>query len=81
MAKIEQILDSTSFWVLLGVAFLAVCFYVGLAVSSGIEYSNYKDKFKIKCENKGGIMVIPTNIRGWHKPECIDSNTVIKINA
>lgn len=81
MSKIEQILDSTRFWVLLGIAFLFVCFCVVLAVNSGIEYSNYKDRFQIKCESKGGIMIITTNLRGWHKPECIDTNAVVKINA
>ena len=81
MKKIEQILDSTSFWVLLGIAFLSVCFFIVLAINSGIEYSNYKDKFQIKCESRGGIMIIPSNVRGWHMPECIDTNAVIKINV
>ncbi len=55
-------------WIAIPILFVVLFF--GKIAINGIEYTKYKNEFKIKCENKGGLMFVPSGVKGWPKPEC-----------
>lgn len=57
-----------------------VLFFGKIALNS-TEYSKYKERFKIECENKGGIMFVPKGVKGWPSPECRNPSTLINIDV
>jgi len=59
---------------------LFIILFFGKIAINGIEYSEYKDNFKIKCENNGGVMFIPKGVKGWPAPECRDPDAMVEID-
>ncbi len=67
-------------WVgIVSVTFLILFF--GKIAMNGMAYSEYKDNFKIKCEAVGGMMFVPSGVKGWPKPECRNPNAIIDIDV
>ena len=67
------------YWGIIPVLFIVLFF--GKIAMNGIKYKEYKTDFKIKCENKGGVMFVPSGVKGWPKPECRNPNATISIDT
>jgi hypothetical protein len=67
------------YWLVIPVLFVVLFF--GKITMNGAEYKKYKTEFKIKCENKGGVMFVPSGVKGWPRPECRNPNAMIDIDT
>ena len=67
-------------WPVIIVVSFVVLFFGKIAMN-GIAYGEYKDKFKNKCEAAGGVMFVPSGVKGWPKPECRSPKAMINIDV
>jgi hypothetical protein len=55
--------------------------FFGKIAMNGVAYSEYKDKFKVKCEAAGGVMFVPSGVKGWPKAECRNPSAIIDVDV
>ena len=61
--------------------FLIVIFVLfSCTIVESYNYSEYKEDFKVRCEEAGGLMFAPYS-RYRVEPECINPTSIININA
>jgi hypothetical protein len=49
---------------------LFIILFFAVIIFNGIAHHEYKQAFKVKCEESGGEMFVPRGVRGWPAAEC-----------
>lgn len=61
------------------VVIISIVFVLVSVNHNGKKHKEYIDAFELKCEGKGGVMKLPKGVKGWPQPECVNPESIIKI--
>ena len=67
------------FIILFFIVFVGLFF--GRIYVNNIDYSEYLDKFEIKCKESKGVIYIPKGVKGWPEPQCRNSLFLIHLDT
>ena len=51
--------------------------FFGVIIANGVKHKAYITEYKIKCESKGGVLFLPSGVRGLPIPECRNPHLII----
>ncbi len=58
-----------------------IVLFFGKIIMNGFDHAAYKEKFNAECKRNGGVMFVPTGVKGWPVPECRNPDSMINIDV
>lgn len=60
---------------------LFVALFFGRILYNGFKHSEYVELFESECRASGGVMFLPSGVKGWPQPECRNPDSIIAITS